>query len=95
MQYKISRLKSGDPLYFDDPKGKILFLSEDFQKGGRIFFSCKKDENIEIFRNKGYVMHKAKVQDIVYWKNPEKPDNPNEIKIILPEITLRLEDEQI
>ena len=41
---------------------------------------------------KGYVMHQASIKDIVYWIKDKDLATAKEIKVILPELTLKLKD---
>ena len=76
----IANLKSGEELSVDKDGCR--------DKGGNcvVKFSSKFKEKINEHESKGYMLSKAMINYIVYWK---KEDTENEVKIILPELKFK------
>lgn len=90
-QRKINKLKSGDKLYCD-VDGEKLFYRENSNKNDCIYLSSAKQKEVKELMEKGYVMHQASIKDIVYWIKDKDLATAKEIKVILPELTLKLKD---
>ncbi|MEO6548727.1 MAG: ATP-dependent helicase, partial [Ferruginibacter sp.] len=76
-QHLISQLISGEPLAINgngctNSKGQLILK-----------FSIQFLDTIELLKQKGYLLKKARVNFIVYWK---KEDTEQELKIIFPEL---------
>lgn len=75
-------MKSGNSLLLMDDEG-----CADEKGNGILRFSMKFKSIVKQWQERGYGLHKAYVNFIVFWKKQE--DNVSEVRIILPKIILR------